>query len=357
MSDIVEVVDNTVVVVTEPAVEVVEVGYTQITGEAISGHTPQLYSGAAAPSTLHVEGDLYLRDTGDLYQQQAGAWVLHGQLRGPQGPAGATGAQGPAGDPGPAGAQGAQGIQGVPGAPGDPGEPGADGPPGHTPQLYSGTAAPSTLHTDGDLYLRTTTGDLYAQQTGAWTLMGNIRGPQGPTGATGDQGPQGDPGPAGADGADGPRIRVVEQRITSGDITLPNTSGAWQILNQADNITPLAISIAAAAGDYIDISLWGMRSHTSGSYLDLAVVVGGSVVRYLSTDSSTPGGEGDPALYPAAAFHTWPGGRGLDVESGDISSGQVTIAMVVKGAGTGTLFASAAYPWYWRLKNYGPPLA
>lgn len=380
MSEVIEVVDNTVTVI-EQVTEVVEVGYTQITGEAVSGHTPQLYSGTAAPTTLHVDGDLYLRTTtGDLYQQQAGAWVLAGNIRGPAGATGATGAQGttgttgaqgpqgdpgpagatgatgatgPQGDPGPAGAAGTTGAQGPQGDPGEQGPPGDDGAPGHTPQLYSGAAAPTTLHVDGDLYLRDT-GDLYQQQAGAWVLAGNIRGPQGATGATGATGPAGPTGPAGADGAAGAQIRVAERRITSGDITLPNTSGAWDILEEVDT-TPLTLTVTAAVGDYIDISLWGMRNVNTSGYLDIGIIVGGSIVRYLSSGTSSSSTEGDPALYPAGGFNGYPGGRGMPLDSGDVDSGQVTIAVVVKGAGTGVLYASTAYPWYWRLMNFGPP--
>jgi hypothetical protein len=74
---------------------------------------------------------------------------------------------------------------------------------------------------DGDYYLNTTNGDVYAKASGAWTKVTNIVGPmgaqglQGLTGATGATGPQGDKGdqgiqgltgatgPAGAQGAQG----------------------------------------------------------------------------------------------------------------------------------------------------------
>jgi hypothetical protein len=74
-----------------------------------TGHTPQLFSGASTPTTLHTEGDLYLRDNGDFYQQQASAWALKGNLQGPTGSAGAAGATGPAGSAGTTGATGPQG--------------------------------------------------------------------------------------------------------------------------------------------------------------------------------------------------------------------------------------------------------
>ncbi len=160
---------------------------------------------------------------------------------------------------------------------------------------------------------------------------------------------------SGGGGGGGTAIKVVQASITTGDVTLPTTSGAWQIVNQIGG-SPFTIAIAATSGDYVDISQRGMRSHDSGSsYLDLAVVVSGTIVRYLTTGSSTPPGEGDPGLYPANGFHTYPGSRGLTTVSGDLGGGNLTIAIVAKAAGTGTLFASATYPWYWRLINYGAP--
>ncbi len=118
------------------------------------GRTPVLYSAAGAPSGLQLDGDLYLNTTNDdLYSQVSGAWVLQGNLRG---------------------ATGADSV--VP------------GPTGHTPALYSAAGAPSGLHTDGDLYLNTTNGDLYSQIAGAWVLAGNIKGAAGTNGTNGTNG-------------------------------------------------------------------------------------------------------------------------------------------------------------------------
>lgn len=48
---------------------------------------------------------------------------------------------------------------------------------------YSGTAAPSTLHNNGDYYLRTSTGDVYEQVSGAWgSPIENLVGPTGTAG-------------------------------------------------------------------------------------------------------------------------------------------------------------------------------
>jgi hypothetical protein len=49
------------------------------------GHTPTLRSGSGPPVEQAADGDLYLQDSGELYQQQGGAWVLAGNLRGPAG--------------------------------------------------------------------------------------------------------------------------------------------------------------------------------------------------------------------------------------------------------------------------------
>lgn len=115
-----------------------------------AGHTPQLYGGSSVPSTLYTNGDLYLQTNGNLYQQTAGSWGSPvGNIQGPQGVTGATGGTGPTGAAGPTGAGGAA---------------------GHTPQLYAGASAPSTLYINGDLYLQAS-GQLYQQVAGAWTLQ------------------------------------------------------------------------------------------------------------------------------------------------------------------------------------------
>lgn len=57
-----------------------------------------------------------------------------------------------------------------------------------------GSGVPSnSLGNDGDYYLRTSNGDVYAKSSGTYSVVGNIRGPAGATGATGAAGP---PGPS-----------------------------------------------------------------------------------------------------------------------------------------------------------------
>lgn len=70
---------------------------------------------------------------------------------------------------------------------------------------YSGSSAPSpALGVDNDQYLHTGTGDVYAKTAGAWSVTGNIRGPQG------IQGPAGTPVEMRADGT------VVQWRYATG---------------------------------------------------------------------------------------------------------------------------------------------
>lgn len=145
-----------------------------------------------------------------------------------------------------------------------------------------------------------------------------------------------------------PRITIVEERIVSGDTTLPNTSGAWQALSGFD------LSLAAAEGDYIDTTVHAMRSVVGTGFIDLAISVGGSIVRYLATGTSTPGLEGSPGFYAVNGFLPLAGPRGFVVQSGDLSGGTVTVIVAVKAAGAGTLFSSSNYPFYWRLANWGP---
>lgn len=84
----------------------------------------------------------------------------------------ASGGQGPAGPQGPAGATGTNGTNGVNGVNGS--------------KIYTGTTAPSTLHSNGDIYVDTTNGDFYQQTSGAWgSPVGNLSGPAGPTGPAG----------------------------------------------------------------------------------------------------------------------------------------------------------------------------
>src|SRR5690625_7385671 len=71
-------------------------------------------------------------------------------------------------------------------------------------EFLSGTSDPTPdIGDDGDVFLNTSSGDLFKREGGSWSLLMNLVGPQGPQGPQGPEGPQGAQGPDGSDGADG----------------------------------------------------------------------------------------------------------------------------------------------------------
>jgi|SRR5690625_1736747 len=67
--------------------------------------------------------------------------------------------------------------------------------------LHGSTDPGASLGNEGDVYLNTSSGDLFRKENGAWTLLMNLVGPEGPEGP---QGPQGQQGPQGEQGEQGP---------------------------------------------------------------------------------------------------------------------------------------------------------
>lgn len=146
------------------------------------------YNGSGAPSgSLGAVNDLYLdTSSGDAYKKTgASTWTFAATLKGP---IGQTGAQGPTGATGATGPTGAQGPTGATGPAGPTGPTGPTGPAGaNGEKWYTGTTAPSSgTGVDGDLYLNTTTGDVYKKASSVWgSPVANITGPQGPAGTSG----------------------------------------------------------------------------------------------------------------------------------------------------------------------------
>lgn len=147
--------------------------------------------------------------------------------------------------------------------------------------------------------------------------------------------------------------RTRDVRITTGNVALA-TSVPWTVVVSAGP-TPLQLSIPAAAGDRILISPSFMRTG-SGFYLDMATLTSaGAISRYLATGTSTPSPEGNPAYYPqAGSFPTATGPAKMVAEAGEINAGNITVALVYRGSGTETVYASTAQPWYLLLQNIGP---
>lgn len=201
-----------------------------------------------------------------------------------------------------------------------------------------------------------------AGATGATGPQGvtGATGAAGAAGATGAQGPQGIQGVAGSNGAAGATgpagpslpIKVKDRWFTSGNVNMNTGTSAWGILPGAPSI-----SIPAVVGDYVELSVGhAMRQLDAGgnTFLDLAVVVAGVIKRYMSTNTATPAGEGDPAMYHSN-FPARSGSRGFPVTSDDLDSGAVVWAWAVRNISGASclLLASAANPMHIRAINYG----
>lgn len=130
---------------------------------------------------------------------------------GPQGIQGIQGPIGPTGNTGPQGPVGAQGATGPAGANGY--------------NILQGSGAPLAGNgIDNDSYVNTSNGDVYKKSSGAWTLTGNIKGPQGIQGIQGPIGPTGNTGAIGATGATGAGF---SNGTTANQIYITGASSPW----------------------------------------------------------------------------------------------------------------------------------
>lgn len=143
-------------------------------------------------------------------------------------------------------------------------------------------------------------------------------------------------------------MQIADAYIKSGNVLL-DTNAVWAAVPDFPEI-----SIPAVVGDRVEITADFMYS-PNGSFLDLAVIVGSSIVRYMASGTSTPAAEGAPAYYlQPGTFRTASGDKGFTVEAGHLDGGNVRFVLAAKSDGTGTVYASTDYPFYWRVKNYGP---
>ena len=157
-------------------------------GTAITGTSTTATKFPSSGITAALANDVYINtSTGAMYKCVAGGvaasatWAYTGNITGPQGQ---------------------QGIQGPKGDKGDPGE---DGERGSTITSGTSVSAPGTVsggYQDGDVYINTSTWNVYQVKGTSWALVGNIKGADGTDGAKGDKGDKGDPG------EDGDKIRV-----------------------------------------------------------------------------------------------------------------------------------------------------
>lgn len=106
-----------------------------------------------------------------------------------------------------------------------------------------GTTVPSNaLGSDGDYYLRTTNGDVYAKDAGVYSVVGNIKGPAGSNGIDGDDGTNGADGSIWRNGAGAPSNALG----SDGDYYLNNTNG--DVYTKEASTYSVVANIKGAAG-------------------------------------------------------------------------------------------------------------
>ena len=134
-----------------------------------------------------------------------------------------TGATGPAGE---RGEDGVDGINGTDGA----------------TWLFGDIAPSEDLGVFGDLYLNTSTYDIYSKTDSGWVVIGNIKGEDGVDGEKGDKGDKGDTGEAGTDGTDGNQWHIGstdpidgETEGKPGDLYLNDVTGDIFTMDESNN--------------------------------------------------------------------------------------------------------------------------
>lgn len=136
-----------------------KLSYTVGQGIAVANDAGHVFIGTVA-SYDPVTGNLSFNNTNQLGTGTFASWTVN--LTGATGTVGAKGDQGDKGDKGDTGT-------GTAGAAGS--------------QIFTGAGVPSSGQgANGDFYINTTNGDYYTKAAGAWSLQGNLTGPQGPAG-------------------------------------------------------------------------------------------------------------------------------------------------------------------------------
>jgi hypothetical protein len=138
---------------------------------------------------------------------------------------------------------------------------------------------------------------------------------------------------------------------TTGNITLSSTT--WSAVDGAGG---LDIVLMAQVGDVLEVGLSAVWNNEAISgYLDVGVLVAGSLVSYIGT-AAVPG-TGIEAWYGQPSATSAIGGSQMRaLVAGDISSGVVTCRPYgrVNTSGSKTLLAAPSDPFHFWVKNLGP---
>lgn len=147
----------------------------------------------------------------------------------------------------------------------------------------------------------------------------------------------------------GARMAILSGSIDSGNVNAANTGGAWL------PIAGTAKPIATVAGDHCRAEYGFLTNAGAGTYYDVGVVVGGSIVRLLNAPGFPPdsGYEGMPETNPdlpnqffGPSVNAW-----FTAGSGDIDAGNVVFCLAWKSAGNGSLEMGIDIPVTYNLYN------
>lgn len=155
--------------------------------------------------------------------------------------------------------------------------------------------------------------------------------------------------------AAGAPTKTAKVTVTDDNLSGLPAAASWTIV-QTSGGSLLKVSIAASAGDRIKV--YPNFLYVGEHYLDWVLLdSGGSPSVYAASETSTPLGEGNPAMYPALNLSRHATVEMFTISSGHISSGQITIGLAHQGTSTGSsnkVYAYTLYPWRVRLENIGP---
>lgn len=150
-------------------------------------------------------------------------------------------------------------------------------------------------------------------------------------------------------GGTGTRMAITSGSITSGNVPAVNTGGSWL------PVTGTSQSIAAVAGDQLRAEYGFLTSAGGGTYYDIGVVVGGSIVRLLNAPSFPPDSayEGMPETNPdlPSTFFGPSVNKWFTATSGDLSGGTCTFCIAWKSTGAGSLEMNTDIPVDFSLYN------
>ena len=173
----------------------------------------------------------------------------------------------------------------IAGPQGPEGPAGPQGEKGEATRIFTGSNAPArdsvanSSSKNGDIYIRTGTGEVYYKANNTWTAKGNIKG------ATGDTGPQGPAGPTGAKGATGP---IGPQGPAGQSVEIIGIVSTNMQLPQPETLPRTAAYLVGTSGNYI---LYAITGTTNLGWSNLGpfntgtqVTVNGEPVQVLNAD-------------------------------------------------------------------------